>query len=103
MEVDHISCVKTDNRAENLRWVSPEFNRARNSATIRKRLNFKSTSHKGECIKAERMGAVRYFKNGCVAARVLGCSHVLIYNALNGKGSAKRARAWRLSWVPFDG
>ena len=43
----------------------------------------KRTTHKNEFVKATSAnGEVKFFKNGMEAAREIGCSHVLIYNAL---------------------
>ena len=44
----------------------------------------KRTSHKNEFVKATNAnGEVKFFKNGMEASRELGCSHVLVYKALN--------------------
>lgn len=45
----------------------------------RKRMN-----HKDCFVKATNAnGEVKFFKNGMEASRELGCSHVLVYKALN--------------------
>ena len=44
----------------------------------------KRTNHKNEFVKATSAnGEVKFFKNGMEASRELGCSHVLVYKALN--------------------
>ena len=44
----------------------------------------KRTSHKNEFVKATNAnGEVKFFKNGMEASRELGCSHTLVYKALN--------------------
>lgn len=65
--------------------------------------NWKKTSHKEEFIKAKNLktGEVRIFKNGIQAAQALGCSHVLIYNAIAGK-CANTAKGWSVEWVRRD-
>ena len=45
----------------------------------------KRTTHKDEFVKATNIetSEVKFFKNGMEASRELGCSHVLVYKALN--------------------
>ena len=45
----------------------------------------KRTTHKNEFVKATnaKTGEVKFFKNGMDASREIGCSHVLVYKALN--------------------
>lgn len=65
-----------------------------------KSLHSKHTSHKHEFLRAENIetGEVKYFKNGRMAAKELGCSHVLIYNVIAGK-FANSAKGWKVCWV----
>ena len=43
---------------------------------------------------------MRFFKSGFQAAKDIGCSRPLIYNALNKRGSARKAFGWELEWIP---
>jgi hypothetical protein len=44
----------------------------------------KRTNHKDCFVKATNAnGEVKFFKNGMDASREIGCSHVLVYKALN--------------------
>lgn len=107
-EVNHIDHNRANNTACpgacNLEWSTPEKNRGDHVANRKRSLNSRSTSHKGEVIRAEKWdGTVRYFKNGMHAKRYFHVSHVLIYNCLNGRLSARRCCGWRLKWVPYNG
>ena len=55
--------------------------------------------HNGEMIEATKGGITYYFNTGTEAAKKIGCSHVLVYNVINGKLSARKARGWSLRWV----
>lgn len=68
-----------------------------------KSMNHKATGHKDEFLRAENLetGEVRIFKNGMIAAREIGCSHVLIYNTISGKHT-NSAKGWVLKWIPRD-
>lgn len=99
-QVHHINSNPRDNRAENLAWVTCKENNSTEDCRIRKRESWRSTKRKDQIIKAVKFdGTVKYFKNGYDCAEYLDCSHVLVYNCLNGKLSAKRARGWTLKWV----
>ena len=98
-QIDHINSDRTDNRVENLRWTTRKAN---NNTEHSKRLHKKNANHeqhKDQIIKATKDNEVKYFKNGYVCAEELECSHVLVYNALNNKLSAKKAKGWSLEWV----
>ena len=62
----------------------------------------KRTLHKGEFVKATNgnSGEVKFFKNGMEASRELGCSHVLVYKALNNQGEEKGT--WKLEYISKD-
>ena len=68
-----------------------------------KSMNAVHTNHADELIKATNLatGEVRYFKNGRDAAKGLSCSHVLIYNAIQGKITTT-AKGWKVCWVSRD-
>ena len=101
-QVDHINSDRLDNRVENLKWVTRKQNNSSAHSKKARSVNSKWSSHTNQVIKAEKDGIVRYFKNGKHASVQLNCSHVLIYNAINHRSSAKRAKGWTLQWVNID-
>lgn len=98
-QVDHINSVRTDNRVQNLRWVSRKTNNSTKHALEQHHKNNTSTHHANEIVKATKNGETRYFKNGALCARELGCTRTLVYNAINHNGSAKKAKGWTLEYV----
>lgn len=97
--VDHLNNDRLDNRVENLVWTTRKANNRKEHARKLKRLNHIAINHDREIIKATKDDEVQFFKNGYEAARFIGCSHVLVYNCLNGRLSAKRAKGWTLEWI----
>lgn len=78
-----------------------------NSTTLKKErssANHKYTSHEGFVIKGtnKTSGEVKIWKNGMVASREIGCSHVLVYNVLNPDYPARYAKGWGLEWVDIN-
>ena len=101
-EVQHLDANKHNCAASNLSWATSKENNSNEITNQRRRESHFAANHAGQIIKAERDGETRYYKTGIEAAADLGCSHVLIYNAINKKQSARRARGWELSWVPMS-
>ena len=61
----------------------------------------KRTNHKDCFVKATNAnGEVKFFKNGMEASRELGCSHILVYKALNNQGKEKGV--WKLEDISKD-
>lgn len=103
-QVHHINSDPRDNRLENLAWVTRRQNNGTPEARLRKSLAARRPDKSQRLIKAvSPEGQAFVFKSGYDCARFLGCSHVLVYNCLNGKVSAKHAKGWTLSWVPCGG
>ena len=63
--------------------------------------NANATDRRDYVIKCTNLktGEVDYFINGKVAAKVLKCSHVLVYRVLNKTDYAKTAKGHLLEWV----
>ena len=61
----------------------------------------KRTNHKDCFVKATNAnGEVKFFKNGMEASRELGCSHIIVYKALNNQGKEKGD--WSLEYISKD-
>lgn len=101
-EVQHLDCNKHNCAASNLEWATSKENNSNEITNQRRRESHFAANHAGQIIKAERDGETRYYKTGIEAAADLGCSHVLIYNSINQRQSARRAKGWELSWVPMS-
>ena len=43
---------------------------------------------------------MKFFKNGMEASRELGCSHTIVYKALNNQGEEKGT--WKLEYISKD-
>lgn len=101
LQVDHINGDRTDNKAENLRWVTRKDNNSTELARKRKSENTRHSNRKNQIIKAvdKNTGAVSYFSNARKAALGLRCSHVLIHNVLNPKYYSKSAKGHLLSYI----
>lgn len=89
--IDHINTIKTDNRIENLRWVTPKEN-ARNSITRTRyrKPNFGKTLAKNHlAIKIDQYNlSMEFIKTfGCIkeAAIELNCSSSNITDCLKGR------------------
>lgn len=88
IEVDHISGDKSDNSVGNIRWVTRKVNA--NGAHRRQMasLHYHNTKHPHECIEGTHwvngVKEIVYFKNGMRAAKHIGCSAPLVYNAIKG-------------------
>lgn len=65
--------------------------------------NHKKTQHTDEYLKVTNLetGEVRWYLNGRKAAAEIGCSHVLIYKAIEGI-VCTHAMGWKCEWVSRD-
>lgn len=100
--MDHIDSDRTNNSAENLRWVSRKQNNSTGHSRRMKSKNAKHSDRRNQVIRMEKDGVSKLAANGYVAAEMIGCSHVLVYNVLNPSHWAKSAKGWRLEWVDLD-
>lgn len=98
-QVDHINSDRTDNRVENLRWTTRKANNSSKHSIKARKENYRVTQHKDQIIKATKDKETLFFKNGYACAKALGCTPVLVYNAINNKLSARKAKGWNLEWV----
>lgn len=101
-QVDHLNNDRVDNRVENLRWSSRKMNNSTQHARKERSKNASRTQHSDQIIMATKDGQVQYFKNGKNAAQKLGCSHVLVYNVIAQRGSARKAKGWILRWIDLS-
>ena len=105
-QVDHIDNDLAHNSVSNLRWMTRKQNNSRKHARQMKSEHAKYTRHNGEAI----FGTNKKTGETCIlgidgyeVAAKLGCSHVLVYNALNKDiPYVKTAKGWKLEWVPVD-
>ncbi|MEG0908757.1 MAG: HNH endonuclease signature motif containing protein [Bacilli bacterium] len=88
--VDHINSIRTDNRAENLRWVTTSEN---NKKAIRNKLN-KPKKVKATCIKT---GEEKIFNNPHQAWKVIGGNSSEIYRVC--KGERRSTNGYRFEFI----
>ena len=86
MQVDHIDGIRTNNCASNLRWVSRKQNNSTSRARMKgKRRNITKTKKTLVRISKPAEGQKRWFYSANKAKEYIGCSHVLIVYALQGR------------------
>lgn len=93
--IKHVNGDRTDNRAENLKWIPRRTRSERRKSA--------QAPDKSRCVvRGEKDGEVRWWKNGGDCARQLERTPSLIYNALAGRCSVVRCAGWTLRWVDLD-
>lgn len=98
-EVDHINTIRTDNRAENLRWVTSKEN-ANNPISI---AHYKAMPHIYEAVKKTMHSLVQLKDNIIIAEyksireaeRVTGVGHQNICGVLKGRCKTAGGYGWR--------
>ena len=101
-EIHHKDSNKHNNDISNLMFITRREHGKSEHKIAQLRKHHKSSSHRGEVLKGEKDGETRYWENGPTAARDIGCTSVLVYNATNKKQSARRAYGWELAWIKRD-
>lgn len=98
----HLNDDPTDDRPENLCWMTRKQNNSTEHSRKLKSLHAKRTDHSKEVVKAvsKQTGEIKYFANGRQCAQSLGCSNVSVYNCLNPNHYGSSVKGWLLTWVP---
>lgn len=96
----HKNDDRTDNRADNLMWITRRMNNNTRRANRLRRESLRlAPKHSGMRVRGVKDGQTKEWDNARRCCNDLGCSHVLVLNVLNHKLSAKRAKGWTLEWI----
>ena len=90
LQIDHINCIRTDNRVDNLRWVNAKMNRV-NPLTYQKLLKPVSAYHKDGTLYKEYPSMAAASKDGF-------CRNA-IYKAIHKTGRAKYHKGFEWRFV----
>ena len=100
----HLNDDPTDDRPENLCWMTRKDNNSTEHSKMMRRLHAKCTNHSMEVVRAvnKKTGEVKYFANGRQCAQAIHCSHVAAYKCLNPEHYGYSVKGWCLTWEPVS-
>ena len=99
LQVDHIDDDPTNDRPENLRWVTRKENNSKQHARMMKSQHAHHIKHYDDFLVAEKDDEKQVFLNGAKFARFAKCSNPYVYMCMK---AGYKVRGWSLRWVNRD-